>query len=100
VERSFAAEVQPLSLGAGHVLRGEGILAIAKARLPSGVSGVGGHPGAPVSHLLDVLADANEPLLRPMGRDLDSSAHAAAAVALLGASIHLRAPAGAGSRHG
>jgi indolepyruvate ferredoxin oxidoreductase alpha subunit len=49
---------------------------------------VGGYPGAPVSHLLDVLADANEPLLTPMGVYLDASANEAAAAALLGASIN------------
>src|SRR5215468_7719044 len=88
MERSFAAEVKQLALGTGQVLRGEGILAITKALLQSGVSYVGGYPGAPVSHLLDVLADANEPLLKPMGVYLDASANEAAAAALLGASIN------------
>src|SRR6185312_5280521 len=37
---------------------------------------------------LDVLADANESLLRPMGVYLDASANEAAAAALLGASIN------------
>src|SRR5512136_91854 len=88
MERSFAEEVKQLSLGDGQVLRGEGILAITKALLQSGVSYVGGYPGAPVSHLLDVLADANESLLRPMGVYLDASGNEAAAPALLGASIN------------
>src|SRR5881396_2179539 len=88
MERSFAAEVKQLALGEGQVLRGEGILAITKALLQSGVSYVGGYPGAPVSHLLDVMADANEPLLKPMGVYLDASASEAAAAALLGASIN------------
>src|SRR5947207_15913463 len=88
MERSFAAEVKQLALGKGQVLRGEGILAITKALLQAGVSYVGGYPGAPVSHLLDVLADANEPLLEPMGVYLDASANEAAAAALLGASIN------------
>jgi indolepyruvate ferredoxin oxidoreductase alpha subunit len=88
MERSFAAEVKQLTLGQGQILRGEGILAITKALLQSGVSYVGGYPGAPVSHLLDVLADANEPLLEPMGVYLDASANEAAAAALLGASIN------------
>ena len=88
MERSFAAEVKQLALGEGQTLRGEGILAITKALLQSGVSYVGGYPGAPVSHLLDVLADANEPLLEPMGVYLDASANEAAAAALLGASIN------------
>jgi indolepyruvate ferredoxin oxidoreductase, alpha subunit len=88
MERSFAAEVKQLALGDGQILRGEGILAITKALLQSGVSYVGGYPGAPVSHLLDVLGDANEPLLEPMGVYLDASANEAAAAALLGASIN------------
>ena len=88
MERSFAAEVKQLALGEGQILRGEGILAITKALLQSGVSYVGGYPGAPVSHLLDVLADANESLLKPMGVYLDASANEAAAAALLGASIN------------
>src|SRR5690242_20112778 len=88
MERSFAEEVKQLALGEGQILNGEGILAITKALLQSGVSYVGGYPGAPVSHLLDVLADANESLLRPMGVYLDASANEAAAAALLGASIN------------
>jgi indolepyruvate ferredoxin oxidoreductase alpha subunit len=88
MERSFAEEVKQLQLGQGQVLRGEGILAITKALLQSGVSYVGGYPGAPVSHLLDVMADANERVLKPMGVYLDASANEAAAAALLGASIN------------
>ena len=37
-ERSFKKEVQKLKLGAGEEFRGEGILAITKALLESGVS--------------------------------------------------------------
>src|SRR5262244_1551245 len=88
MERSFAEEVKQLALKDGQVLRGEGILAITKALLQSGVSYVGGYPGAPVSHLLDVMADANESLLKPMGVYFDASASEAAAAALLGASIN------------
>jgi indolepyruvate ferredoxin oxidoreductase alpha subunit len=88
MERSFAREVKKLQLGAGEVLRGEGILAITKALLQAGVSYVGGYPGAPVSHLLDVMADANETLLEPMGVYFDASASEASAAALLGASIN------------
>jgi indolepyruvate ferredoxin oxidoreductase alpha subunit len=87
-ERTFAEDVKQLGYGAGQVLHGEGILAITKALLQSGVSYVGGYPGAPISHLLDVLADANEPLLRPMGIYFEQSGSEAAAAALLGASIN------------
>ena len=88
MERSFAQEVKKLQLGQGQVLRGEGILAITKALLQAGVSYVGGYPGAPVSHLLDVMADANETVLKPMGVYFDASASEASAAALLGASIN------------
>ena len=88
MERSFADDVKQLGYGAGQVLRGEGILAITKALLEAGVSYVGGYPGAPISHLLDVLADANEPLLEPMGIYYEMSGSEAAAAALLGASIN------------
>ncbi len=87
-ERTFAEDVKQLGYGAGQVLHGEGILAITKALLQSGVSYVGGYPGAPVSHLLDVLADANELLLKPMGIYFEQSGSEAAAAALLGASIN------------
>src|ERR671937_1018513 len=87
-ERTFAEDVRQLGYGAGEVLRGEGILAITKALLQSGVSYVAGYPGAPISHLLDVLADANEPLLKPMGVYFEQSGSEAAAAALLGASIN------------
>ena len=60
-ERSFAREVEDLRLGAGEEFRGEGILAITKALLQSGVAYVGGYQGAPISHLMDVLADAAGP---------------------------------------
>ena len=63
-ERSFKQEVKKLRLGAGEEFRGEGILAITKALLQSGVSYVGGYQGAPISHLMDVLADANDILRR------------------------------------
>ncbi len=87
-ERTFAEDVKQLGYGAGQVLRGEGILAITKALLQSGVSYVGGYPGAPISHLLDVLADANDSLLRPLGIYFEQSGSEAAAAALLGASIN------------
>jgi indolepyruvate ferredoxin oxidoreductase alpha subunit len=87
-ERSFAEDVKQLGYGAGRVLKGEGILAITKALLQSGVSYVGGYPGAPISHLLDVMADANDSLLRPMGIYFELSGSEAAAAALLGASIN------------
>src|SRR6185503_16518526 len=55
MERSFKEEVEKLKLGDGDVFHGEGILAVTKALLQSGVSYVGGYQGAPVSHMMDVL---------------------------------------------
>jgi len=87
MERSFKAEVAKLRLGAGHTFTGEGILAVTKALLQSGVSYVGGYQGAPVSHLMDVLADARE-LLDELGVHFESCANEAGACAMLGASIN------------
>lgn len=42
-ERSFKKEVQKLKLGAGEEFRGEGIPAVTKALLQSGVSYVAGY---------------------------------------------------------
>ena len=85
-ERSFAREVEELRLGAGDVFRGEGILAITKALLQSGVSYVGGYQGSPISHLMDVLADAKD-VLDDLGVHFESSASEAAAAAMLSASV-------------
>ena len=59
-ERSFAREVEDLRLGEGEKFRGEGILAITKALLQSGVAYVGGYQGSPISHMMDVLSDATD----------------------------------------
>jgi len=85
-ERSFAKEVEDLKLGAGEVFRGEGILAITKALLQSGVSYVSGYQGSPISHLMDVLADANE-ILDELGVNFQSAANEATAAAMLSASV-------------
>ena len=85
-ERSFAREVEDLRLGAGEVFRGEGILAITKALLESGVAYVGGYQGSPISHLMDVLADAKD-VLDELGVHFESSASEATAAAMLSASV-------------
>ena len=87
MERSFKKEVQALTLGAGETFHGEGILAVTKALLQSGVSYVGGYQGAPVSHLLDVLVDA-EDILGDLGVHLETCTNEASAAAMLGASIN------------
>ena len=51
---------EQLKIGAGEEFRGEGILAVTKALLECGVAYVGGYQGAPISHLMDVLADAQD----------------------------------------
>ncbi len=86
-ERSFKEEVGKLKLGAGEEFRGEGILAITKALLESGVSYVAGYQGAPVSHLMDVLADAND-ILEELGVHFENSASEATAAATLAASVN------------
>ena len=86
-ERSFKSEVAKLRLGAGQEFRGEGILAVTKALLQSGVSYVSGYQGAPISHLVDVLADADD-VLRDLGIRFEASANEAAAAATLAASIN------------
>ncbi|MBK8908128.1 MAG: indolepyruvate ferredoxin oxidoreductase subunit alpha [Rhodospirillales bacterium] len=88
MERSFADDVVKLTLGDGDVFEGEAILAITKALLQSGVAYVGGYPGAPVSHLMDVLAESRDRVLEPLGVQFEQSASEAGAAALLGASIH------------
>jgi indolepyruvate ferredoxin oxidoreductase, alpha subunit len=87
MERSFKKEVQALTLGEGATFRGEGILAVTKALLQSGVSYVGGYQGAPVSHLLDVLVDA-EDIIGDLGVHLETCTNEASAAAMLGASIN------------
>jgi indolepyruvate ferredoxin oxidoreductase alpha subunit len=86
-ERSFAKEVETLRLGAGETFHGEGILAVTKALLQSGVAYVGGYQGAPISHLMDVFADAN-PLLMELGVHFEQSASEASAAAMLAASVN------------
>src|SRR5919197_3860778 len=85
-ERSFAKEVEDLRLGDGQEFRGEGILAITKALLECGVSYVAGYQGAPISHLMDVLADAQD-ILSDLGVHFEASANEASAAATLAASV-------------
>jgi indolepyruvate ferredoxin oxidoreductase alpha subunit len=86
-ERFFKKEVQKLYLGEGQEFRGEGILAVTKALLQSGVSYVAGYQGAPISHLMDVLTDAN-PILEELGVHFEHSASEATAAATLAASVN------------
>jgi indolepyruvate ferredoxin oxidoreductase alpha subunit len=87
MERSFSKEVELLKLGAGQTFHGEGILAVTKALLQSGVSYVGGYQGAPVSHMMDVLNDAHD-IMGELGIHIETNASEAGAAAMLGASIN------------
>jgi indolepyruvate ferredoxin oxidoreductase alpha subunit len=86
-ERSFTQEVSKLRLGDGQTFHGEGILAVTKALLQSGVSYVAGYQGAPISHLMDVLTDAND-ILADLGVHFEHSASEATAAATLAASVN------------
>ena len=83
-ERSFKKEVQQLRIGEGEEFRGEGILAVTKGLLQSGVGYVAGYQGSPISHLMDVLADAND-ILQELGVHFEASASEAVSY------THLRA---------
>ena len=87
MEVSFHEEIRSLRLGAGETFHGEGILAITKALLQSGVAYVGGYQGAPVSHLLDVMVQA-KPYMQELGVHVEACSNEASAAAMLGASIH------------
>ena len=87
MERSFAKEVELLKLGEGDTFHGEGILAVTKALLQSGVAYVGGYQGAPVSHMMDVLNDARD-TMDALGIHIETNASEAGAAAMLGASIN------------
>src|SRR5712672_4256162 len=87
VERQFTEEIKSLQLGAAETFRGEGILAVTKALLQSGVSYVGGYQGAPVSHLLDVMVQARD-YLDDLGVHVEACTSEASAAAMLGASIN------------
>ena len=86
MERSFAREIESLKLGRGETFHGEGILAVTKALLQSGVSYVGGYQGSPVSHLLDVMVQAR-PWLEELGVHVEACTNESSAAAMLGASI-------------
>src|SRR3972149_3161092 len=87
MERSFEKEVELLKLGDGDTFHGEGILAVTKALLQSGVAYVGGYQGAPVSHMMDVLNDARD-IMDELGIHIETNASEAGAAARLGGAIH------------
>ncbi len=86
-ERSFAKEVKSLKKSAGEEFAGEGVLAVVKGLLQSGVSYIGGYQGAPISHAIDVLKDADD-ILSGLGVQVEFSGNEAIAAAMMGASIN------------
>ena len=86
-ERSFKKEVAALRRGSGEELHCEGILGVTKALLQSGVAYVGGYQGAPISHLMDVLGDAQD-ILEELDVHFESSGSEATAAAMLAASVN------------
>jgi len=87
MERQFTEEIELLKLGEGETFHGEGILAVTKALLQSGVAYIGGYQGAPVSHLLDVMVQARG-YLDTLGVHVEACTNEASAAAMLGASIN------------
>lgn len=87
MEVSFAREVKLLASGKGELFHGEGIVAVTKALLQSGVGYVGGYQGAPVSHLLDVMVQARD-YLDTLGVHVEACTNEAAACAMLAASVN------------
>ena len=87
MERSFKKEIEALKLGEGDIFEGEGILAVTKALLQSGVTYVGGYQGSPVSNLLDVMVQAKD-YMKELGVHVEACANESSAAAMLGASIN------------
>ncbi len=86
MERSFHDEIEALKLGSGETFHGEGILAVTKALLQSGVTYVGGYQGSPISHLLDVMVQAKD-YLEELGVHVEACTNESSAAAMLAASI-------------
>jgi indolepyruvate ferredoxin oxidoreductase alpha subunit len=76
-----------LNFGAGQTLQGDGALILTKALLENGIGYLGGYPGSPVAHLLDLFAAAYQDILKPMGIYLEVSNNEASAASLLTTSV-------------
>lgn len=79
--------LKQLTLGEGDILEGDAALILLKALLQSGISYLGGYPGAPTSSLFDAISDSYESILEPMGIYFEGSNNEAAAAALLQLSV-------------
>ncbi|MFN8497930.1 MAG: indolepyruvate ferredoxin oxidoreductase subunit alpha [Anaerolineae bacterium] len=82
-----AAMLKQLEFGAGETLEGDAALFLLKALLQSGISYMGGYPGAPTSTLFDAMSDAYDPILKPLGVYFEGSGNEAAAASLLQISV-------------
>ncbi|MBU6484778.1 MAG: indolepyruvate ferredoxin oxidoreductase subunit alpha [Betaproteobacteria bacterium] len=87
MERSFPREIELLKQGEGRMFYGEGILAVTKALLQSGVAYVGGYQGSPVSQLLDVMVQAKG-YLDTLGVHVEACTNEASACAMLATSVN------------
>jgi indolepyruvate ferredoxin oxidoreductase, alpha subunit len=86
MEVSFTKEIAKLQLGDGEIFHGEGILAVTKGLLQSGVSYIGGYQGSPISHLIDVMVQA-APQMSDLGIHVEACTNESSAAAMLGASV-------------
>ena len=66
------SEIDQLEHTSGQTLYGDGALVVLKGLLESGVSYLGGYPGAPTANLIDAVADAYEPVLKKYGIYVES----------------------------
>ena len=85
-ERSFAREVQQLRVGCRRGVPRRGHPGDHQGAAGKRVGYVADYQGAPISHLMDVLADASD-ILGELGVHFESSANEAAAAATLATSV-------------
>lgn len=81
-------QLNQLNYGKGEIFYGDTPLVILKSFLQSGVSYLGGYPGAPTASLIDAISESYESILKEKGIYFDCSANEASAAALLSASVH------------
>lgn len=79
--------IDQLLFGPGQTLQGDGALILTKALLENGVGYLGGYPGSPVAHLLDLFAAAYQPVLKDLGIYFEVSNNEASAASLLLTSV-------------
>jgi indolepyruvate ferredoxin oxidoreductase alpha subunit len=80
--------VEQLLFGPGQTILGDGALILTKALLENGVGYLGGYPGSPVAHIVDLFSAAYKSVLEPMGVYFEASNNEASAASLLMASVN------------